>query len=42
LASNPNSRLEILELKDGYYLIANAIIRGRLLNLAKALGRMSD
>ena len=42
LASGPSSRRETLELMHGYYRISGPIIRGRLLKLAKALGRMSD
>ena len=42
LASGPCSSRETLELMHGYYRIADPIIRGRLLKLTKALGRMSD
>ena len=42
LASGPSSRRETLELMHEYYRVADPIIRGRLLKLAKALGRMSD
>ncbi len=42
LASGPSSRRETLELMHEYYRVADPIIRGRLLKLTKALGRMSD